>query len=58
MASKSCQVHDCIIIFLMYNVLVNDFGHEGGVGGSRHSQPDATKTEVAVTGEIHLLRLS
>ena len=25
------QVHDCEIIFLMNNVLVNEIGHKGGV---------------------------
>ena len=34
MASKTClldQVHDCMIVFLIYNVLVNEVGQEGGV---------------------------
>ena len=42
--------------FLMYNVMMNKIGYEGGVAlGSFRSQADTADTEVAVTGEIHLL---
>ena len=45
-------------VFLMYNVLVNVVGCEGGVAlGSPCSQMDAEQTAVAVTSKIYLLCL-
>jgi len=52
MASKTCP------LALVYNVLVNEFGHEGGVALWKILTIDPADTDVAMTGEIQLQSLS
>jgi len=45
-----------MVVFLMYNVMINEVGCDFGESPCNH--PETADTEVAVTGEIHLLCLS